>query len=169
MNKVLLAVDSTVGSKALLAVFKNLVRPPEKIILLHVKQLEGNSMMIDMLSDSEISTLKDSMQGTERMAKLDERAERIISYYKKELENGGLVSVKSVIREGRPTEEILKVADEEGADLIIVGCSGKSRIQKFFTGCASKEVEKNAKVPVLVAKGTGCGEHVKTWREAYAQ
>jgi nucleotide-binding universal stress UspA family protein len=77
--------------------------------------------------------------------------------------------VKTVVREGHPSEEILKVAEEQGVDLIMVGCSGKSRIQRFVTGCASRQVEKSAKVPVLIAKGNGCGEHAHLWsrREAY--
>ncbi|MEW5747070.1 MAG: universal stress protein [Nitrospirota bacterium] len=168
MKKVLIAVDGTNDSKAILSVFRNLVRPPEKIVLLHVNQLEGNSMMIDMLSDSEVETLKESVKGTEHLDKLNRRAERILTHYKKELEHGGLISIKTVVRDGRPADEILSVAEEEGADLIVVGCSGKSRLQKLVTGCASRDIEKNAKVPVLVAKGNGCGDHAHVWRESYA-
>lgn len=169
MKKVLIAVDGMNGSSdSVLSVFQNLVKPPENIVLVHVKQLEGNSLMLDMLSDSEIATMKESMKGTEHMEKLDMRAQKILAYHKKKLEEGGLVCIKTVVREGRPTDEILKVAEEEGVDLIIVGCSGKTKMQKMITGCASKDVERNAKVPVLVAKGNGCGEHEKIWREAYA-
>ena len=52
MKKVLIAVDDTKGSQAVLSVFHNLVRPPEEVLLLHVERLEGRSMMIDMLSES---------------------------------------------------------------------------------------------------------------------
>ncbi len=62
------------------------------------------------------------------------------------------------------------VADEEGVDLILVGCSGKSRLQRYVTGCVSKDVEKKAKVAVLIAMGNGCWkhEHFCKGREAYA-
>lgn len=170
MKKILIAVDSESGSKGILPLFQNLVWAPENIILLHVEQLEGNSMMTSMLGDAELSTLKESLKGTEHKEKLDQKAERVLAYYKKAMDNGGLINIKTVIREGHPSEEILKVAEEENVDLVIVGCSGKSRLQRFFTGCASKEVEKNAKMPVLIAKGNGCGEHAHLWsgREAYA-
>jgi nucleotide-binding universal stress UspA family protein len=123
-----------------------------------------------MLGDAEMSTLKESLKGTEYKEALDRKAEKILTFYKKELSGSGLASIKTVIRDGHPTEEILKVAEEEVADLIIVGCSGKSRLRKMVTGCVSKEVERNSKVPVLIAKGTGCGEHAHMWsgREAYA-
>jgi nucleotide-binding universal stress UspA family protein len=44
------------------------------------------------------------------------------------------------------------VAQEEGVDLIVTGYNGKSFMQRLFTGSVSKEMEKNAPVPVLVAK-----------------
>jgi hypothetical protein len=56
MKKVIIAVDETEGSKAVLSVFRNMVRPPESVVLVHVQQLEGKSMMIDMLGDAERST-----------------------------------------------------------------------------------------------------------------
>jgi len=153
MKKVLIAVDDTKGSKAVLSVFKNLVRPPEEVVLLHVERLEGKSLMIDMLSESEISTLKESLKGTDHKEELDRNAQKILNYYKKEMEDGGLISVRTLIREGIPGDEITKVAEEENVDLIIVGSNGKKGFMRLLTGCVSKEVEKNATVPVFVAKG----------------
>jgi nucleotide-binding universal stress UspA family protein len=169
MKRVLVAVDSPKGSKEILSLFRDLVSLPDDVILLHVEQLEGNSLMTAMLGDAEMSTLKESLKGTEHKEELDRNAEKVLTYCKKELEKGGLTGVRTMIREGHPSEEILRAANEEGADLIIVGCSGKSRFRKYLSGCSSREVEKNAKVPVLIAKGSGCGEHSDIWsrREAY--
>jgi nucleotide-binding universal stress UspA family protein len=152
MKKVLIAVDETEGSKSVLSVFSNMVRPPESVILVHVQQLQGKTLIIDMLSDAELSTLRESLKGTEHKEKLDKQSERILNFYKKELENGGLISVKTVVRDGIPAEEIMKVAQEEGVDLIITGHNGKTIMQRMISGSVSKEVEKGAPVPVLVAK-----------------
>ena len=152
MKKVLIAVDETEGSKAVLSVFKNMVRPPESVVLVHVQQLEGKSMMIDMLSDTELNTLREALKGTEYKDALDRKSEKVLNFYRKELENGGLVSVKTVVRDGITSEEILKVAQEEGVDLIITGYNGKSMMQRMISGSISKDMEKNAPVPVLVAK-----------------
>ncbi len=154
MKKVLVAVDDTKGSKSVLSVFNNLVRPPQEVILLHVERLEGRSLMIDMLGDAELATLRESLKGTEYKEKLDRKAERILNYYKKELENGGLISVKTVIRDGIPSEEILKVAEEENVELIITGCNGKKGLNRLVSGCVSKAVERSSGVPVLVARDT---------------
>lgn len=157
MKKVLIAVDDKKDSKAILSVFNNMVRQPESIVLLHVERLEGKSLMIDMLGDAELNTLRESINGTEHKEKLDRKAEEILTYYKKELENGGLISIKTIIRDGIPSDEINKVAEEEGVDLIILGCNGKKGLRRLVTGSVIKDVERSAKVPVLVAK-TASGE-----------
>lgn len=170
MKKVLVAVDNTRDSKAVLSVISDLVSLPESIVLLHVEQLEGNALMTAMLSAAEMSTLKEALEGTEHKEALDSKAEKVLAFCKKELENGGLMNIKTVIKEGHPAEEIIKVAEEEQADMIVVGCSGKSRMRRLVTGCVSRDVEKNAKVPVLITKGNGCGDHAHLWSggEAYA-
>lgn len=155
MKKVLIAVDDTKGSKAVLSVFRNLVRPPEEVLLLHVERLEGKSLMIDMLGEAELSTLKESLKGTAYKEELDRNAHELLNYYKRELEDGGLISVRTLIREGIPADEITKVAEEENVDLIITGSNGKKGLVRLITGCVSKEVEKKAAVPVIVAKGQG--------------
>jgi nucleotide-binding universal stress UspA family protein len=168
MKKVLIAVDDTKASKAVLTTFCNSVQQPEEIILLHVERLEGRSLMIDMLGETEISTLKDAVNGTEHKEALDKKADRVLNYYMKELKNSGPFNVKTVIREGIPAEEILKVADAEGVELIILGYSGRKGLNRLITGSVHKEVGKNAKVPVLVAKGANICEEPYTWRDALA-
>jgi len=160
MRKVLIAVDDTRGSRSVLSVFHNLVRPPEEVLLLHVERLEGKSLMIDMLSESEISTIKESLKGTEYKEELDRKAEEVLSYYRKELEDGGLINVKSLIREGIPSDEILKVAEAENVDLIIVGSNEKRGFNRLVAGCVSKDVERNSGVPVIIAKGAAAEKTV---------
>jgi nucleotide-binding universal stress UspA family protein len=168
MNKVLIAVDDTKASKAVISSFQNLVQKPESAILLYAERLEGRSLMIDMLGDAEMSTLKETLQGTEHKDKLDEKAERILDYYKRELENGSTVRVKTVIRAGHPAEEILKVANEEGVELIILGGSERRGLGRLIAGNVDREVGKNAKVPVLLAKRANICEEPYTWRDALA-
>lgn len=154
MKKVLIAVDDTKASESVVSVFDNLVRPPEEVILLHVERLEGRSLMIDMLGEAELSTLKESLKGTEYKEELDREAEKILNHYKRKFEHGGLICVRTMVREGIPSEEIARVAEEENVELVIVGCNGKKGLNRFITGCVSKEVERSLRVPVIVAKNT---------------
>ena len=152
MKKVLISVDDTKGSKAVLSVFKNLVRPPQEVLLLHVQRLEGKSLMIDMLGDAELSTLRESLRDTEYKEELDRKSEQILNYYKRELEDGGLISIRTMIRDGIAADEILKVAEEEKVDLIITGANENKGMMRIIAGCLPAEVERRSTVPVLVGK-----------------
>ena len=60
------------------------------------------------------------------------------------------IKISSVIKEGTPAKIILEVAEEEGADLIVIGSSGKSGFDRFILGSVSDKVVNTAKCPVLV-------------------
>ena len=60
------------------------------------------------------------------------------------------IKISSVIKEGSPAKIILEVAEEEGADLIVIGSSGKSGFDRFILGSVSDKVVNAAKCPVLV-------------------
>jgi nucleotide-binding universal stress UspA family protein len=152
MKKVLIAVDDSKASESVVSVFENLVRPPQEVILLHVERLEGRSLMIDMLGGAELSTLKESLKGTEYKEELDRKAEKILNHYKKKFEDGGLIYIRTMIREGIPAEEIAKVAEEENVELVIVGHSGKKGLSRLITGRVSKDVERTSKAPVIMAR-----------------
>lgn len=168
MKRILIAVDDTKGSKNVLSVFHNFVQRPVEVVLLHVERLEGRSMIIDMLGDAEMSTLKEMLSGSEYKAALDKRSDRILDYYRTELTRDDQVTIRTMRRDGIPADEILRVADAEHADMIILGQSGKRGFDRFITGQVAKHVEKHAKVPVLVAKQPLMCEEPYTKRDAWA-
>lgn len=56
------------------------------------------------------------------------------------------------IRQGDPGDEIIKLAEEVKADLIIVGSRGLSTLKRIFLGSVSQKVVSRSRVPVLVVK-----------------
>ncbi|WP_409304497.1 universal stress protein [Peribacillus sp. SCS-155] len=62
------------------------------------------------------------------------------------------VEGRFIILEGNPATCIPEYAAHEGADLIIIGNSGKSGLKKLFLGSTSSTVAKEAHCPVLIAK-----------------
>lgn len=159
MEKILIAVDQTKGSLAVIEVLNNLLGDcvnngcvPESIILLYVEKLEGPSVMTDLLlSDSEMETLKKSVQGTEYQEQLDQKAEKVLSYFKDLLDEHGFSGVVPMVRQGHPAEEIVKAAKENVVDLVIIGSRGK-RLQNLWMGSTSREVANNAPMAVLIAR-----------------
>ena len=153
MKKVLIAVDETKGTKGSFPICSNLCSciRPEEVILLYVEKFEGRSLIDDMLGDAEMSTLKQVLEGTEYKETLDKKANSVLDYYRKALESDGIKSVRSEIRGGHPADEILKAAEESGADMIMLGSRG-NRVSHAFMGSVSREVVNRADIPVFIAK-----------------
>jgi nucleotide-binding universal stress UspA family protein len=168
MKKILIVVDDTKTSKSVISTFHNSVWNPESVTLLHVQKLQGHSLMIDMLGEAEMATLKESLEGTEYKEKLDRMSEKILDHYKQQLENKGSFSLSGIVRSGHPADEILKVADEERVDMIILGSHGHKGLTRLFTGSVAEDVGKRAAIPVIVAKRPVVCEEAYSWRDAYA-
>jgi nucleotide-binding universal stress UspA family protein len=168
MKKVLIAVDDSRTSREVLSTCASAIRQPEEVLLLHVQRLEGRSLMIDMLGEAEMSTLKESLRETEHKRDLDRKSVEILSWYRKKLERLIRVPVRTLVGEGRPAEEILRVAHDEDADLIILGKSGKKSLDRLITGSVAAEVEKRAGIPVMTARRRVVCEEPYSWTDAYA-
>ncbi len=59
------------------------------------------------------------------------------------------------VRLGKPGGEILALAEEIGADQIIVGCHDRNVVGRIFLGSVSTEVLHHARCPVIVAREKG--------------
>ena len=169
MKKVLIAVNDTKGSLAVLDVFRNQVRPPEEVILVHVIRPLGKSLMGQMIGENEMSTLKEMLKDTELQEELNDNSEKILSYYTDQLKSDGLFKIKTVVRAGNVHEEILKVAEEEQADMMILGSSGKTGLDRLLTGNVTKDVERRANVPVVIAKVNNIKDKTSVEAEAGLQ
>lgn len=53
---------------------------------------------------------------------------------------------------GTPSEEMLRIAEDEETDLIVVGCRGLSGLQSLVTGSVSRRVSHHADASVLIVK-----------------
>jgi nucleotide-binding universal stress UspA family protein len=60
------------------------------------------------------------------------------------------INFKILIKEGKPSDIILKTIEEENIDQVIIGKSGKHGLERFLLGKTTDKVVKQAKVPVNV-------------------
>ena len=154
MKKILIAVDDTKSSKEIFTKCTQICKcmAPEEIILLYVEKFEGRSLMVEMLQDTELNTLKNVLEGTEYKEALDEKAESILSFYKNALqERSPAPNVTTMVKYGVPAEEIVKAAKEEDVSMILIGARGK-RVSRLFMGSVSREVADTADRPVMIVK-----------------
>ena len=77
---------------------------------------------------------------------LDEEAERVTA--------GGIDDVETFAREGDPADAILDVAEEKGADLIVVGNKGMTGARRFLLGSVPNKVSHHAPCNVMIVRTT---------------
>lgn len=51
---------------------------------------------------------------------------------------------------GVPADELLRISQELGADLLVMGSIGRSGLSKFLLGSVAEKVVRHSKVPVLL-------------------
>jgi len=89
-----------------------------------------------------------------RQSEIERRyeAERLFMTVNAALARQGLISHRQLIAEGKPANEILRCAGEIGADLIVMGSRGRSRLGRIVLGSVSHRVSTHARCPVLIIR-----------------
>ncbi len=83
---------------------------------------------------------------TEARAFLDEQAEGVGS--------GGGAVAQTYLATGRPDDEIIELAEEIGAGMVVIGSRGIEGIRRALLGSVSESVLHHAHCPVLVVRET---------------
>jgi universal stress protein A len=60
--------------------------------------------------------------------------------------------VKTIVRTGKPYLEIIKTAEEEGIDIIIIATHGHSGVEHLLFGGTTEKVVRKAPCPVLIVR-----------------
>jgi nucleotide-binding universal stress UspA family protein len=82
-----------------------------------------------------------------------EDVEATLSHAAEGIEAAG-VNVQTFAREGDPADAILDVAEEQGADLIVVGNKGMTGAKRFLLGSVPNKVSHHAPCSVLIIRTT---------------
>src|SRR5271157_5066162 len=63
----------------------------------------------------------------------------------------GVISERRIV-EGNPHSEILRIAEDEKIDAIVMGSIGKTGLERFLMGSVAEKVVHNSKLPVLIVR-----------------
>lgn len=66
--------------------------------------------------------------------------------------NGVEHNIRSLVRGNDPTEDLVKVAKEVGAEMIVIGLRRRSPVGKLILGSTAQDVLLNADCPILAVK-----------------
>lgn len=63
------------------------------------------------------------------------------------------VNVEPVILEGNPSYELIRYAEKEKMDIVIMGTLGKKGLDRLIMGSVAENLVRHSKVPVMVVRG----------------
>lgn len=122
-----------------------------KIIMLHVAEPVGETALavINTYLSKELTedVQKETMKGVIVQIK-----ERLKEFYADESDNGKQSAFveEILVVAGRPSEEILRICEEENASIIIMGKSARKVRGIRVMGSTARRVSRMSRVPVLV-------------------
>jgi len=109
---------------------------------------------IEPVSARAFGTLTDKVQHDQHEISMEVIRNRLQKFCEKVEEKNSLACVslvaKILVQVGYPAEEILKAADEEGCDLIVLGSHGKGFLQHAYLGSVSRSVLERTRKPVFI-------------------
>ncbi|VVB94414.1 Universal stress protein [uncultured archaeon] len=79
---------------------------------------------------------------------LRQEGDMAIKYVTDRAEAAGL-EAEGIIAEGHPADEIIKYAEKNSIDLIVMGTLGKSGLDRFLLGSVADKVIRNSRIPVI--------------------
>jgi len=137
-NKILVAIDgSSASEKALVAAIDLATHYKADLTALSVAEVPQVVGMVD-----EVDELR---RGAE--AKFREIGEAAVEYARS---RGA--ALRSVVVRGHAAEAIVRYAESEGMNLVVLGQHGHSRIARFFLGSTSDRVSEHCPCTVMIVK-----------------
>jgi nucleotide-binding universal stress UspA family protein len=116
---------------------------------------KGTGARVDLVTAyPDVPTYRETIRSSAKAEPIDLRqvAESVLARESRAVEDEG-IEVTTHAREGDPAEVIIDVAQEQGADLIIVGARGLSGLQRFLLGSVSSKLSHHAPTSVMVVRG----------------
>ena len=62
------------------------------------------------------------------------------------------VNVETILLEGNPADKLIRYAEEEEMDIVIMGTIGKTGMERLLLGSVTENVIRHSRVSVMVMK-----------------
>jgi len=146
IKKILYATDLTKNSAYAFYYAVDMAKKHNaEIIILHT---------IEPLRESAFGTATEKAEHSQQEISTEVIRKRIRKFCEKVEEKNSLACLnlvtKTLVQVGYPPEEILKAADEERCDVIVLGTHGKGFLRQTFLGSVSSSVLARARKPVFI-------------------
>ena len=153
IRKILYATDLSQNSAyAFRYAINSAVKHDAELVILHVlEQMSSTNLALANMYLGE--ALSQKLVEDRTSYALDRIRKRLETFCETELKEDpeSANRIKSIeVREGFPAEVILRMADEQDCDAIIMGAHGKDKISYTFFGSTAKRVLRRTRKPVFI-------------------
>lgn len=126
-----------------------------QLLIVHVVNATGFPSYVDWIGEELDQILQRTQESANaRLESLAKECAQVVG------------DVKTCCRIGLPAKEIVAVADDESADLVVVGTHGHTGVKHLVMGSIARSVLKTAHRPVLIVEApAGKGESSETYYE----
>ncbi len=114
----------------------------------------GAELLVAHIVDDEVvKELARALRKAEEDARsaMSDSAQKYVAEIEK-LARQSSVASRAVVEHGAPHEALLKLADKEKADLLVMGKTGRRGLRRALAGSVTRRVIDLAEIPVLVVK-----------------
>lgn len=139
-KKILVAVDGSKNSKKAVSHAIDLA-----------SQIGAKVLAVHVTDSTVFVNLPETIMWDDIKSLLDEEGAKSLGFAKKKAASKK-VKLDTLTSEGSPAKEIVKTAEKEKADLIILGTAGRGGIDKFLIGSVSEKVLRMAHCTVMIVK-----------------
>ena len=101
---------------------------------------------------TELQSVEFEAENEERQRISEQRAREVLETEVQKVRSGGGTVAEGHLIEGRVAPEIVALAEEIGAGLIVMGSRGRGGIRRALMGSVSDSVVRHAHCPVLVVR-----------------
>lgn len=114
------------------------------------KQFQAEMFLIHVI-ESQVYSVTDTSMVVSHEAALKMTAGALMDNLRQATLEKGL-SVNASVVSGVPYREIVRKAEEEGVDLIVVGTHGRTGVERLLLGSVAEKIVRLATVPVLTVR-----------------
>jgi nucleotide-binding universal stress UspA family protein len=140
IRRIVVAADgSPASSQGLERVADLAPRYGAKVLAVYVRHVPATALMAPGIADPSLAAALDEQEAAVRQELL-----RVMG--------GAGAEWEFVVRTGSPGEEIVQVADETDADLVVVGRNRHSSLHNLLLGSTAAYLSTHSRAPVLVVR-----------------
>jgi len=163
---VLIAIDpSEHALRAFEFFFENLYHSDMTILLVH----SAEQLKLSAVSIAQPSMNIPTQQWEAEAKKRNHEVNKLEADYTQRLIEKRVKYKSKVMYEGKPGESIIKIAEEEGAKMIIMGTRGLGSIRRTILGSVSDYVVHHACCPVIICPPTERKKRSKSKSDVHSE